>query len=60
MYQATDKKYKNNTREISKKVKQKIKKAATTSFLFCPKNGAKKYLKYFLKKYWQWEKGMLK
>ena len=53
MYQATDKKYKNNTREISKKVKQKIKKTATTSFLFCPKNGAKKYLKYFLKKYWQ-------
>ena len=51
LYRATDKNIKNNTQEISKNSIAKIKKTPTTSFLFCPKNGAKKYLKIFLKKY---------
>ena len=47
LYRATDKNIKNNTQEISKNSIAKIKKTSTTSFLFCPKNRAKKYLKIF-------------
>ena len=40
-----------NEQILFEQIKQKIEKTSITSFLFCLKNGTKKYFKNILKKY---------